>query len=299
MKQIIKVEKVYFSHYQGSNKSEQSPYIRLEGVDGQGGKVKALAFENVAAVLDKEIDNRLAPGEDISDSSVFLELSGEMMKSTTDKDGRKTKPFFRAKSFIFLSGPALEVRKMRHEALSISKKVEEIANTGELSEAVRTSLEYINKVAAPLVKHSELSSKANHESAVNNNQINQNAEAAQKENNNSVPEQGDSGVSPEEKASERLNKTDDNKTFSANLSPEDKAERVLDGVKPQSTAGTAGLSLNKKTPIPARVETKNQDHNEKENNEERNSTPPPSTQKASSSQRMPKRSAFSGLRPGR
>src|SRR3546814_11975809 len=114
MKTIVEVEDFKFGHFERDG--AEKAYARIGGRDSRGRWLSAVAFDNKAHALNREMENLTPSGQDISGMRFEVELTGEFRDGTTRQcaagSTQRARSFFVA-SYHVLHGPALELLRLR------------------------------------------------------------------------------------------------------------------------------------------------------------------------------------------
>lgn len=110
MRKIIQVEGYYVRPYERDGR--EGLFARITGMTSGGERVNAMLFNQSARALDRELRNLTPQGVEVRDMDFVLEMDGEDRIS----NGKRREPYFAAESFHVLTGPALELQRLRLRA---------------------------------------------------------------------------------------------------------------------------------------------------------------------------------------
>src|SRR3546814_8312106 len=132
MKTIVEVEDFKFGHFERDG--AEKAYARIGGRDSRGRWLSAVAFDNKAHALNREMENLTPSGQDISGMRFAVELTGEFRdgrpRQRADGSTTRTRSFFVA-SYHVLTGPALELTRLRRDAVEVMERAAEAAASND------------------------------------------------------------------------------------------------------------------------------------------------------------------------
>ena len=149
MKSIIEITRM------DSGATERGPWVRLWGL-GRGGKAlpPAVAFGDKAAALKSELDAIVPEGEEIASRRLLVELIGDYREGKpivrngqpVMRDGQPVRSrSFYVEKFKILTGPTLELARIRRDGETLIDRAEALRTEGKLDEAYRTLLEFASR----------------------------------------------------------------------------------------------------------------------------------------------------------
>lgn len=132
MRTIVEVEDFKFGHFE--REGTEKPYARIGGRDAKGRWLSAVAFDAKAEALNREMENLTPEGQDISAMRLAVELTGEFRdgKPRRRADGTqvRSRSFFVA-SYHVLTGPALELTRLRRDAVDVMSRAADAAASND------------------------------------------------------------------------------------------------------------------------------------------------------------------------
>ena len=98
-------------------------WVRLWGRHQSGTYGRHLLFGPPAEALKREVARLLDPGQEVTTARLIVALTGEWKDNGASNGQKRTRNFY-ADTFAILSGPALEIARLRRNALDVFKAAE-------------------------------------------------------------------------------------------------------------------------------------------------------------------------------
>lgn len=149
-----------------SGQSNDKNWVRLTGRDGRGKSVKAVCFDQLADTISKTISKMIPEGAEVASQRLLVDLVGEFRDGKQIiKDGKPLargdgSPIcyrsFYIENFRLLTGPMLEMARMKRDADARLTKAEQLAATGDFTGAYRVLGEFVASICSrpfELVEH--------------------------------------------------------------------------------------------------------------------------------------------------
>jgi len=137
MKAIIEIKRTR------ADEGKTGPWLRLAGRDHRGKNVNAVVFGPKATALTKELLDLVPEGEEIANRRLLIELVGQFKDGQFVRDGRTVKTrTLHVDSYKVLTGPTLELARLRRDAEAVLDKAEELRKAGDFQGGYRVLAEY-------------------------------------------------------------------------------------------------------------------------------------------------------------
>jgi hypothetical protein len=136
----------------GESATSKRNWVRLTGRDRGGRHVSAVCFDQAAENVSKTVGRMVPEGEDVASQRLLVDLTGEFKdgkqivrdgKPVTREDGSPvlSRSFF-IETFRLLTGPMLEMARMRRDADARLTRAEKLALEGDFKGAYRVLGEF-------------------------------------------------------------------------------------------------------------------------------------------------------------
>jgi len=141
-----------------SGQAGDKKWLRMLGRDGRGKHVTAVCFDQLADTIGKTISKMIPEGADVASQRLLVDLVGEFRdgkqvvkagKPVTKGDGTPllSRSFF-IENFRLLTGPMLEMARMRRDADARLTKAEKMGAVGDFTGAYRVLGEFVASICS-------------------------------------------------------------------------------------------------------------------------------------------------------
>lgn len=147
MKLVLEVVK--HEHKTAEKSGRTVTWSSLWGTNSNGTYCRCVAFGAVAESLDRELSRLTPPGEEPGNARLVVDLTGEWQdgREYEKPDGtRHKRREFRIVSFDVLTGPHLELARLRRDGVSVIGEAEEFRSQGRLDLAYRRVAEFVSQL---------------------------------------------------------------------------------------------------------------------------------------------------------
>lgn len=141
MKLVIEIETLEHG------KGEKTSWTKLRGRNSNGSYKKAIAWGAVAESLYKELYAHVPKGEEIGSMRIVVDMTGEWETRKWEQDGKERRDNrFKVATFEILTGPILELARLRRDGAARLELAEEHRKEGRLELAYKTVAEFAAQV---------------------------------------------------------------------------------------------------------------------------------------------------------
>lgn len=147
MKLVLEVVK--HEHKTAEKSGRTVTWSVLWGKNANGTYCRCIAFGAVAESLDRELSRLTPPGEEAGDARLVVDLTGEWQDGreyVKDDGTRQKRREFRIATFDILTGPHLELARLRRDGVGVIAEAEEFRSQGRLDLAYRRVAEFVSQL---------------------------------------------------------------------------------------------------------------------------------------------------------
>jgi len=132
----------------GKSSKEDNPYdwTTITGHTAKGVKCYAKAYDDTGLALEREIVKHTPSGEEIGTTRIVVQMTGEWRDGKPYKrasDGKTvTNRYFRISTFDILTGPQLELARLKRDLAAKLTLAEDLRASGRMGLAYRTIAEF-------------------------------------------------------------------------------------------------------------------------------------------------------------